>query len=470
MKKKRDTKGYRVFRFICLALVMPLTFIGVNLLVINKVVNEHKGTEDSIADTSKEVVDSFSKVKEYASYIDLKNKSVKLPSKLVSDKQKAEHTTDDTQLKRLEHISRAVYLLNSIEAPEDGNKVVSEISLLKALEMLSEGADNDTKAQLDNWIGKESETDLTPDIQSNTVKTANLFLARSDENFPVSMREDYKALLESKFNSKGRTFSTHEAKAVAEEENIWISELTEGMITNGVTESLLTDTSFVASLYNIIYFNGSWGQPLTVSTEHMKFKQRSGNELNARYVTIHDGKYFTNDTAEFFTKHYIDREDELPKRYEFIGILPKQENWELSKVDIATMNKYTEPYNLTVKIPTFDYEIVSDLKKPLQQSGVQFIFDAEKVDLSNGFESSNGASPCVGSISQKSHIQFNENGTKAASVTEIDIVATSAMTPVRQEPKEIKLDFNRPFIYMIYDTQLDIPIFTGIVNTPDILN
>ena len=52
-----------------------------------------------------------------------------------------------------------------------------------------------------------------------------------------------------------------------------------------------------------------------------------------------------------------------------------------------------------------------------------------------------------------------EKGTKAAAVTAVMMIAASAPQP--QPKKEIHIDLDRPFVYMILDKN-DVPVFIGV--------
>ncbi|MBP5331980.1 MAG: proteinase inhibitor I4 serpin, partial [Lachnospiraceae bacterium] len=69
----------------------------------------------------------------------------------------------------------------------------------------------------------------------------------------------------------------------------------------------------------------------------------------------------------------------------------------------------------------------------------------------------------IGSVIQKTHIELDENGTKAAAVTIIDFKATTTSV---QEPKvRKKVVLDRPFAFAIMDTETGTPVFAGVVNT-----
>ena len=69
----------------------------------------------------------------------------------------------------------------------------------------------------------------------------------------------------------------------------------------------------------------------------------------------------------------------------------------------------------------------------------------------------------IGSVIQKTHIELDENGTKAAAVTIIDMKCeATCVQPVKIKKKVI---LNRPFAFAIMDTETGTPVFTGVVNT-----
>ena len=81
-----------------------------------------------------------------------------------------------------------------------------------------------------------------------------------------------------------------------------------------------------------------------------------------------------------------------------------------------------------------------------------FTANANLRGLGSGF-----GNPYISSVLQKAKIITDENGTKAAAMTEVMVMMTSAGPSSR--PKVIEL--NRPFFYMITETETGIPLFMG---------
>ncbi|HZK57359.1 MAG TPA: serpin family protein, partial [Clostridia bacterium] len=69
-----------------------------------------------------------------------------------------------------------------------------------------------------------------------------------------------------------------------------------------------------------------------------------------------------------------------------------------------------------------------------------------------------GANIYIDDVLHKTRIELNEAGTKAAAVTAVIMETTSIDI---SEPKEVH--FDRPFLYMIYDVENEIPVFLGTI-------
>ena len=63
-------------------------------------------------------------------------------------------------------------------------------------------------------------------------------------------------------------------------------------------------------------------------------------------------------------------------------------------------------------------------------------------------------------VLQKTRIEVDENGTKAAAATGIGF----AFGGMPSDPKQVYLD--HPFIYMIVDNETELPLFIGYVMNP----
>ena len=94
--------------------------------------------------------------------------------------------------------------------------------------------------------------------------------------------------------------------------------------------------------------------------------------------------------------------------------------------------------------------------------GIKSIFNEKTADLSKMTES-NSKDLYIGSIKQKSYIEVNEKGTKASAATIATVDENSANVP-------IDIEFDKPFIYIIKQSNSDDILFFGVVYTPTLAN
>lgn len=84
--------------------------------------------------------------------------------------------------------------------------------------------------------------------------------------------------------------------------------------------------------------------------------------------------------------------------------------------------------------------------------GVKDAFDSKTADFSSLIENRDAY---IATVVHKTFIEVDENGTRAAASTLVGISKMSmpAINPVC---------LNRPFVYMIVDTETNLPLFIGV--------
>ena len=110
------------------------------------------------------------------------------------------------------------------------------------------------------------------------------------------------------------------------------------------------------------------------------------------------------------------------------------------------------------KLPVFTSEYSVDLIPALEALGIEDLFDETAADLS-GMATSSRGNIFISKVFQKTFIEVDTEGTRAAAVT--DIAASDSAAMVEPDYKEVYLD--RPFLYMIVDDATGVPVFMGTV-------
>jgi hypothetical protein len=103
-------------------------------------------------------------------------------------------------------------------------------------------------------------------------------------------------------------------------------------------------------------------------------------------------------------------------------------------------------------MPKFSYDFASNLRDTLSDMGMENAFYS--ADFSAMADCTEGPL-YIGQVIHKTFIELDENGTRAAAATGVQMDTESAVMYERQ----ITLD--RPFVYFIVDNQTGVPVFIG---------
>lgn len=346
-------------------------------------------------------------------------------------------------------------LLKQCAAENEGkNLILSPLSVMYALTLCYNGASGDTLAEFEALSGIPVDemneylytyANKLAQTEASTVRTANS-LWGNDNHFRIA--EDFRIAAEKYYAAESESMD-FSSPAALDTINNWVSEKTDGMIPNALDE---LNPGTVLLILNTVLFDGVWENPYRDSEiSESVFYSADGSEDLTEFMHSTEYSYFEVDGGAGFSRQYKDG-------YTFTAVLPDGDlvaflaDTDLSRIVSAALSG-TE--KVEVSIPKFEYENNIGLTEILRDMGLvkALSADAELYGLSK-----DGAHLYVDQILQKAKIINNEHGTKAAAVTEM-MVRMTAFRPV--EKKEIHL--NRPFFYMILDTETGIPLFTGAV-------
>ncbi len=339
--------------------------------------------------------------------------------------------------------------------------LISPLSIMIALAMTENGAEGDTLADLEEFFGMSREelnqglSEFAACLPSS--KEAKLHLANS-----IWFREG-KMLLNSAFAERNVNLykaTLREApfdQSTVEEINNWVSENTDGMIKKLLDQ---IDGDTMMYLINALLFDAAWAEPyLAYQIREGEFTAIDGTLQTVQMMREHEHYlYIDDENAEGFLKYYNGG-------YAFVALLPDEgvsvydyaENLNLLNIRgaLTDSRNYRE---IITEIPQFKYEFDIELSGVLKKMGLDRCFAGEGANFSGMGESTDG-NLCISRVLHKTAIELTAYGTKAAAVTAVEMKAESAepMGP----PLEISLD--RPFVYMIVETETMLPIFMGVV-------
>ena len=344
------------------------------------------------------------------------------------------------------------------------NNLVSPISVLSALAMTANGAENDTRSQMEAALGASvSELNaffmrfnksLSED-ENGTLKCANSLWLSSDRG--VGVKKDF-LQTNADFYSADVFGAPFDDGATVDRINAWVKANTDGMIPN-VVDSI--PDQVVMYLINAVAFDAKWEKPFEDRYVHAgSFTTTNNRKHTVSMMHSQENLYLTDGKTTGFIKPYEGG------RYAFAALLPEEGvriGDFIASLDGASLNALIQnPTDVTVHaaVPSFKTEQTFALNGVLKKMGMTDAFDRDKADFS-ALGSAGGGRLFIDSVTQKTFIDLNTEGTRAAAATSVAMSAFSHELPTGE--KEVILD--RPFVYLLLDLDSGAPLFIGSVET-----
>ena len=351
---------------------------------------------------------------------------------------------------------------SSVLESKDENVLISPLSIQLALAMTANGADVNTKAEMEALLGGEiSLEDLNeylysyvnnlPSAEKYKLQIANSIWFRDDEG---------RLQVEKGFLQKNADYYGAQAyKAVFDDQtlkdiNNWVKDHTDGMI-DSILDQI--DEDAVMYLINALVFDAEWQHVYDKSDVYKgKFTNIGGTEKQVDMMHSEETVYLQDENAIGFMKPYSG------SKYNFAVLLPNE------GVDIyeyiagltgeSLMETLSTPQlgMVMATLPKFSYEYELTMNDVLKELGMPSAFSGDTADFSKMAHSSRG-NIYIGDVLHKTFISVDELGTKAGAVTKVQMNDESA--PM----SEWVVTLNRPFVYMIIDNKTNLPVFIGTV-------
>lgn len=235
--------------------------------------------------------------------------------------------------------------------------------------------------------------------------------------------------------------------------NHWVEERTNKLIPELLPPGVLTSyTVFV--LTNTVYFNASWKTKfLKEQTSKLSFGKLDSSTVEADMMRA---RFDSLDYAEATDYRAI----ALPYANEalmMIAVLPADGKFasvetSFDRTEFDALEQRWQSMSVSVGFPKLDYKTPLSLKKALQDLGMQAPFAAAD------FSGMTPRSPRIADVVHQAVIQVMEGGTIAAAAT--------AVVGDDESADSQSIEFNRPFLYYIYDRPTGSILFMGRVVDP----
>lgn len=396
----------------------------------------------------------------------------------IDNTDKPKKPTDGTIIKELDNekdytnIEYSSYLTDKLYENINGNILFSPVSLNMALGMASEGANGNTKILLSKYLDTDNygdKADAYLKEVDNIIKVGDKYYKKYDSKYAnvfeiansvwvnsnYKLKDNFKNIMETKYRAEVANINVTKPNEEVNRINNWVSNKTRNMIPSIISEENITESTN-SILINTVYFENPWDKPWNLNKELEKFEGFNKSEDVSYMITVANS-YFENEYAKAFGYKYTNG-------LEFIGILPKEKGeFTIQNLNIQGLleNRSYEYDIVNAKMPRLNIETTNNIiKNSLVEIGYDNIFNKHTADFRELAEIKENENIFISDIIQKCKIELDDKGTKASAATSIGFDnVTSAIEPKKIKETNVYLD--RPFAFMIYDSENEQILFIG---------
>ncbi len=355
--------------------------------------------------------------------------------------------------------------VSSRQVDANENILLSPLSAMLVLSLAATGAEGETRAQMEQMLGTSDADVLAEQLAAYVLSLPCDEFARVQIANSVWLRDAANLEVDEEFLQ--RAAELYDAEVYTEpfdgttagKINAWVSEKTEGMIDHLLNE---VDPSALVYLLNALLFDAQWASsPLRKQYRLNFFTPAEGEAQDANVTEFHPSILYDDGYALGTRLAY-------ENGYSLIAMLPDREMGmeeyiaTLSGEWLSAMLRDGKVALVDATLPHFAYESEYSLNDVLIDMGMETAFVPAEADFSSTARMPD-QNLYIGMVLQKTAIELNEIGTRAAAVTAI---VEPGSAPPGEEPQLEKytLIYDRPFVYMIVDRK-NVPLFIGVVNS-----
>ena len=350
-------------------------------------------------------------------------------------------------------------LKKTIISSGETNVFVSPLSVSIALGMTWNGANGNTKTEMETALKMSgmSTTDINdyykimqsslPSVDPTTkLSIANSLWYKTGfvvkPGFLTANSDYFGAYIKEMDFSQGWAVDTV---------NNWCAKKTNNLIKKPL-DKIPSDA--VMYLVNAIYFKGIWRKHFeTKNTTEANFINESGNTVKVNMMYQKDTfRYAQDEYAQYLDMPYGNN------AFSMTVILPNEGKSTSDILNLLTSTYWDNLFlnmpsrNVEVYMPRFKNQNKFSLVDPLKSMGMNLAF-SDNADFSN----ISNASLKISDVIHDTYVEVTEEGTEAAAVTVVGIIATAIQEP----PPTPVFKVNKPFIFVIRENSTGVILFEG---------
>lgn len=335
---------------------------------------------------------------------------------------------------------------------------VSPISVMFALAMVENGASGETLAQMEEVFGLKKDTmnRYLATIIDKWAKDSGMRVADSiwiQDSIADSVNRSFLDICSQCYRSS--VFKAPLDGSTVKDVNAWVSRNTDGMIPK-LLDQMAEGLQML--LVNTVLFDRKWEKPFDKekTEKNADFYGEDGTKTGSVDLMKEKaaGSYYRDELCTSVHKYYEESNSE------FVVFQPR-EGVSLETLITALTPEYLDKvYNyenrksaqITLEMPRFTTDYRNEkMETILQKMGMTAAFKGGLTEIVTGQDLA------IDFVIHQVRVEVDEEGTKAAAATAVGLRNTAA-APL---PDEITVRLDRPFVYMIMDNELGIPLFIG---------
>ena len=366
----------------------------------------------------------------------------------------------------------------SNEQISNNNAMISTFSIQMALGMTWGGADDDNAAEMKQVLHFDDNTHEALNKLDASINHKNAPAVKTDDGeieaveiktsnnlyFATNLYEwskDWLDLLATNYGAglKEINFSA-DPEAARKYINDVVSDDTHNRIKDLIPENEI-NANTQAVITNAIYFKSPWGKSVIKSDNMMSFHKLDNSNVDVNYLFVSENLNYMADADNNYQAVSVPLRNDA---FNVMFILPAENKFEeiqnsLNGTVISDIfDKMSDNTEVSLSFPSYSFETSLDLKSPLKKLGMVKAFEG-------GFQKMTAPqsnSLCIGEVFHKTFIGMDEKGVEAAAATAV--LMENKATPIPEE--KIVLSLDRPYYFVIYESDSKSPLFVGRVMDP----
>ncbi|XP_047530639.1 plasminogen activator inhibitor 1-like [Vanessa atalanta] len=291
---------------------------------------------------------------------------------------------------------------NMMSAEIDKNIIISPVGIAGLLAMTLLGSAGKSYDELAETLGfsqdiimnrqyHENFGDLLKSLNSNDTTTKTMYADALFIDSKSKLREAFRTYLKTVYDGEARAVDFTDRDTVKMEINEWVSNHTNGKISDFLKEPLRGDTKAV--LMSALYFSGQWKSPFFQEyTMKFPFKKSNGVVMTDLMMNMgnFDSIYSVEDDVHMVAIPYNDGTTLYalkPRKPHKQNLTELMNNLNYTKID-NLINKM-QSKKIIIRFPKMDLNFSANLEDPLKALGIKSIFIPGKANFALMIDSTN---------------------------------------------------------------------------------